>query len=111
MQQAESRRTELDGQIAERLPTWSLAPTVTALQALRGVGTIIAVTLAAEVGDFARFAAPRDLMAYLGLVPGEHSSGATIRPRGITKQGNSPLRALLYEAAWCYRQSAKSANG
>jgi transposase len=46
-------------------------------------------------------------MAYFGLIPGEHSSGSTVRPRGITKQGNSAMRALLYEAAWCYRQSAK----
>ena len=77
------------------------------LQALRGVASVIAIALVAEIGDFERFASPRDLMAYMGLVPGEHSSGASVRPRGITKQGNSVTRALLYEAAWCYRQSAK----
>jgi len=107
LEQAESRRTELDVQIRELLPTWSLAPIVTALQALRGVASVIAIALVAEIGDFRRFPSARDLMAYFGLVPGEHSSGSTVRSRGITKQGNSAMRALLYEAAWCYRQSAK----
>jgi transposase len=107
LEQAESRRAELDAQIRELLPSWSLSPVVIALQALRGVASVIAVSLVAEVGDIGRFASARDLMAYFGLVPGEHSSGATVRPGGITKQGNSAMRALLYEAAWCYRQSAK----
>lgn len=49
-------------------------------------------------------------MAYLGLVPGEHSSGGSVRPRGITKTGNSALRALLFEAAWSYRGRAKVGN-
>ncbi len=61
----------------------------------------------AEIGDFSRFANPRQLMAYLGLVPGEHSSGDGVRPRGITKAGNVPLRALLFEAAWRYRTPPK----
>jgi transposase len=107
LEQAESRRAELDAQIRELLPSWSLAPVVIALQALRGVASVIAVALVAEVGDISRFTSARDLMAYFGLVPGEHSSGSTVRPGGITKQGNSAMRALLYEAAWCYRQSAK----
>lgn len=107
LEQTESRRAELDAQIRELLPSWSLAPIVTALQALRGVASVIAVALVAEIGDFSRFSSARDLMAYFGLVPGEHSSGSTVRARGITKQGNSAIRALLYEAAWCYRQSAK----
>jgi transposase len=105
--QAESRRAELDMQIRDLLPNWSLAPIVTALQALRGVAAVIAIALVAEIGDFRRCPSARDLMAYFGLVPGEHSSGSTVRSRGITKQGNSAMRALLYEAAWCYRQSAK----
>jgi transposase len=106
-EQAESRRAELDRQIDELLPQWSLAPIVEALQALKGIGRVIAVALVAEVGDLTRFANPRQLMAYLGLVPGEHSSGARIRPHGITKAGNVPLRALLFEAAWCYRTPPK----
>jgi|TARA_R100000501_G_C2630224_1_gene125367 transposase len=72
---------------------------VIALQALKGVGPVIAATVVAEIGEFSRFASPRKLMAYVGLVPGEHSSGGSIHPRGITKAGNSGLRALLFEAA------------
>ena len=102
-----SRRQQLEEQIAALLPSWSLAPVVTALQALRGVAPVIAVSIVAEVGDVSRFESPRKLMAYLGLIPGEHSSGATIRARGITKQGNSVLRSLLFEAAWAYRFMAK----
>jgi transposase len=52
---------------------------VAALQAMRGVAFVVAVTLVAEVGDFTRFASPRQLMAYLGLVPSEHSSGRTVQ--------------------------------
>jgi len=107
MEQAEERRRQLEEQIASLLPSWSFTPVVTALQALRGVAPIIAVSIVAEVGDISRFASPRKLMAYLGLIPGEHSSGATIRTRGITKQGNSVLRSLLFEAAWAYRFMAK----
>jgi transposase len=107
LDQAVARRDELDGQIREILPSWSLEPIVTALQALRGVALIIAVSTVAELGDMRRFTNPRQLMAYLGLVPGEHSSGSTIRPGGITKAGNPALRALLFEAAWCYRGPAK----
>lgn len=106
-EQAESRRTELDEQIRDLLPKWSLAPVVEALMALKGVGLVIAVALIAEIGDITRFANPRQLMAYLGLVPGEHSSGKTRRPGGITKEGNRVLRALLFEAAWCYRTPPK----
>lgn len=105
--QAEARKKELEMQIAELVPDWSLGPMVTALQALKGVGMVIAATLVAEVGEFSRFASPRKLMAYLGLVPGEHSSGGSIRPRRITKAGNSDMRALLFEAAWSYRTTPK----
>ncbi|GAB1674633.1 hypothetical protein JNE12001_05020 [Escherichia coli] len=77
------------------------------MQALKGVGQLIAITLVAELGDFSRFSSPKQLMAFLGLVPGEYSSGNSIRPRGITKVGNSELRRLLYEAAWSYRTPAK----
>lgn len=105
--QAVGRRTELDQQILEIVPSWTLAPLVDALQALRGVAFIIAVSVVAEIGDMARFTSARHLMAYLGLVPAEHSSGSTVRPRGITKSGNKFVRSLLLEAAWCYRLRAK----
>lgn len=78
-----------------------------ALQALKGVGPIVAATVLAEVGDFSRFAHPRQLVAYFGLAPGEHSSGGTVRPRGITKAGSSIARAVLCEAAWSYRTTPK----
>lgn len=107
LDQAESRKKELEEQIASIVPAWSLGPMVTALQALKGVGLVIAATLVAEVGQFSRFPSPRKLMAYLGLVPGEHSSGGSIRPRGITKAGNSDMRSLLFEAAWAYRTTPK----
>jgi transposase len=82
-------------------------PLVEALQALRGVAGIIAVSIVAEIGDLSRFKSARQLMAFLGLVPSEHSSGSTVRPRGITKTGNKVVRSHLLEAAWCYRLHAK----
>lgn len=107
LDQACSRRDELEDQIRELVPSWSLAGLVGALQALRGVGLVIAVTVAAEVGEMARFENPKQLMAFLGLAPGEHSSGRKTRPRGITKAGNPAVRCLLYEAAWSYRHTPK----
>ncbi len=83
---APRRRDELEEQIRELLPSWSLRPTVDALQSLRGIALITAVTLVAEVGDIRRFQRPGELMAYLGLAPGERSSGATIRRGGIPRQ-------------------------
>ena len=74
---------------------------------MRGVALIVAVTVAAEVGDFRRFANPRQLMAYLGLVPSEHSSGSTVRRGGITKAGNALARRVLIEGAWTYRMPAR----
>lgn len=86
--------------IEEFVPTWSLAPIVRALQTLRGVDLIVAVTFATEVGDVSRFENPRQLMGYLGLVPGERSTGETIRRGGITKAGNGRVRHMLVESAW-----------
>jgi transposase len=74
---------------------------------MRGVALIVAVTVVAEVGDFRRFANPRQLMAYLGLVPSEHSSGRSVRRGGITKAGNALARRVLIEGAWTYRMSAR----
>lgn len=107
LEQAESRKAELEAQIAALLPGWPMAPVVHAVQALKGVGPVVAATLVAEVGDLGRFASPRQLMAYLGVVPGERSSGGSIRPRGIAKAGSSTARTLLFEAAWAYRLPAK----
>jgi transposase len=107
VQDAEARRDRLTRQINELLPSWSMAPVAIALQAMRGVALVVAVTVVAEVGDFRRFANPRQLMAYLGLVPSEHSSGSSIRRGGITKAGNALARRVLIEGAWTYRMPAR----
>jgi transposase len=107
IEEAERRRERLGQQIRELVPDWSLAPVVTALQAMRGVAFLSAVVLAAEIGDFRRFANPRQLMAWLGLVPSEHSSGARVERGGITKAGNGRARRVLVEGAWSYRFPAR----
>ena len=104
---AEARRDRLTAQIAAMLPEWTLVPVVAALQAMRGMALVNAATLIAELGDLSRFANPRQLMAYLGLVPSEHSSGASVRRGGLSKAGNGAARRLLIEAAWCYRFPAR----
>lgn len=104
---AEARRDRLTAQIAALLPDWTLAPVVTALQTMRGMALVNAATLIAELGDLSRFTNPRQLMAYLGLVPSEHSSGASVKRGKLTKAGNSAARRLLIEAAWCYRFPAR----
>ena len=104
---AEARRDRLTAQIAALLPDWTLAPVVMALQTMRGMALVNAATLIAELGDLSRFANPRQLMAYLGLVPSEHSSGTSVKRGGLTKAGNSAARRVLIEAAWCYRFPAR----
>jgi transposase len=104
---ATARRDRLTAHIEAALPEWSLAPVVQALQALRGVALIAAATLVAELGDITRFTNPRQFMAYLGLVPSEHSSGGKRRQGGITKAGNGAARRMLIEAAWSYRFPAR----
>lgn len=103
----EAHKVEVEGQLRERLANSPWAGQMQALQALKGVGPVVAATILAEVGDFSRFAHPRQLVAYFGLAPGEHSSGNTIRPRGITKAGSSIARSVLCEAAWNYRTTPK----
>jgi transposase len=105
--EAEARRDRLARQMEELVPSWSLAPVVTAIQALRGIALIAAITIVAEVGDFHRFANPRQLMAYLGLVPCEHSSGSRTARGNITKAGNTRARRMLVESAWTYRLPAR----
>src|SRR4029077_1129627 len=82
---ATARRDCLEAHIEAALPEWSLAAVVQALQALRGVSVVAAATLVAELGDITRFTNPRQLMAYLGLVPAEHSSGRTGRQGGLPR--------------------------
>jgi transposase len=70
------------------------------LQALRGVGKLSATTMAVEIGSFSRFKTAKQLMAYCGVVPSEHSSGNTRRQGAITKTGNAHVRRVLFESAW-----------
>ena len=90
-------------QIRPQVACWSRAHLVQAYQALGGVSLIVATTVVAEIGDMSRFKNPKELMAYLGLVPSEHSSGKTIRRGPITKTGNGHVRRVLAEAAWMYK--------
>lgn len=109
IEQVMARRDRLEQQMIALLPSWSLQPVVAALQALRGVAMVAAIILAAEIGDFRRFTNPRQLMAWLGLVPREHSSGASTNRGAITKAGNGRARRLLIESAWTYRLPARIA--
>jgi transposase len=99
-----ARRARLDALIAEQAhdPRW--AALVGRLRCLRGVDTLTAVGLIAEIGDFTAFAHPKQLASFLGLVPTESSSGEKRRQGSITKAGSSHARRLLIEAAWHYRR-------
>jgi len=101
------RLQRLEAELPALVQSWRWAPVVEAIQALRGIQFTAAVTLIAELGDLTRFANPRQLMSYLGLVPSEHSSGERRRQGGITKTGNSHARRVLVEGAWAYRYPAK----
>jgi transposase len=111
VKEARRRVAGLEQEMRKAMTGWPLAPLVEALMALRGVRLITAMTVIAELGDISRFDSPRQLMAYLGLVPSEHSSGKIRRRGGITKTGNGHVRRVLVEAAWCYRfQARKTAH-
>jgi transposase len=106
VEQATERVAQLTRDIEEMVETWSLKPLVKALQALRGVRLVTAVTVAAELGEMSRFATAPQLMAYIGLVPSEHSSGGSVKRGGITRTGNQHVRKALVESAWSYRYRA-----
>jgi transposase len=106
----EQRRDRVDGYLRAQIPAWSLFPLVQNLSALRGLDTIASAGLAAAIGDPSRFASAPDFMAYLGLVPAEHSSGPKRHIGGITKSGDIHARTLLIEAAHSYRFSARIAR-
>jgi transposase len=101
--QAAERVVRLDQAIAAAVPDWSLATVVTALMALRGFDLVSATIFLAEIGDLSRFASARELMAYLGLVPSEASTGERVHRAGITKAGNHRARRILVECSWSYR--------
>src|SRR6202521_3704656 len=107
---SEQRRDRVDGYLRAQIPTWSLFPLVQNLCALRGLDMIAGAGLAAAIGDPSRFATAPHFMAYLGLVPSEHSSGPKRRIGAITKAGDIHARTMLMEAAHSYRFPARIAR-
>jgi transposase len=103
----QARHDRLVDHIRELVTHWSLAWLVEAIQALRGYRLVNAATVVAEIGDPRRFSSPRPLMAFLGTVPSEHSTGDTIRRGAITKAGNTRARTAMIEAAWTYTRPSK----
>jgi transposase len=109
VEQAAHRVARLTKAVEDAAANSPLQPLITALQALRGVQVVTAATVAAEIGDFHRFAKAKHFMSYLGLVPREASSGEREWRGSITKAGNSHMRRVLTEAAWHYRFGRASA--
>lgn len=101
------RVAALDKQIESAGSASGFGPMIQGLMALRGIARFTATTIMAEIGDLHRFATAPQLMAYLGLVPSEHSSGPHQSRGGITKTGNGHVRRVLVEAAWTYRHPAR----
>jgi len=100
------RMHRLEAELLERAPAWRLYPVVQTLQALRGVQFLVAITVVAELGDLTRFDSPRQLGAFVGLIPSEDSSGPRRRLGAITKTRNGRARRALIEGAWAYRHPA-----
>ena len=106
--QAMSKRVAAIDKEIERAAAESVFwPVIEALMALRGVNLLSATTIVAEIGDLKRFTGAPQLMAYLGVVPSEHSSGPKQKRGSITKTGNGHVRRVLVEAAWTYRHPAR----
>ncbi len=106
--QSIERVSRLETHLEEAAQKPQYAPYLAALRTLRGVNTLTAMVILAELGDLRRFATAPQLMAAIGLVPSEASTGSTIRRFGITKTGNAHLRHVLVEAAWQYQRSARA---
>jgi transposase len=105
--EGEARVQRLTQALTQEIETWRMQPVVGAVMALRGLDLVGATTVVAELGDLRRFAHPRELMGYLGLVPSEYTTGSKRRLGAITKTGNSHVRRILIEAAWNYRFPAR----
>ncbi len=113
--QSSERVSRFEVQIEQAAQMPQYAPYLAGLKTLRGVNTLTAMVILAELGDLRRFASAPQLMAAIGVIPAEASTGSTIRRFGITKTGNAHLRHVLVEAAWQYQRSAdttkESASG
>ena len=107
VEQAAARRRSLELHLQDIAREPRYAEAVGWLRCFRGIDTMTAITLIAELHDFRRFRSPSQLMAYLGLVPSEYSSGPRQQRGGITRTGNRHVRRLLIEAAWHYRHRAR----
>lgn len=109
VEHAQMRIQRLDASLEEAIADAPahMQAVITALQSLRGVAKLTAVTLVTEVGTFARFEKASQVMSYTGLVPSEQSSGGKRRQGGVTKTGNAHLRRVLVESAWHYRHKPR----
>jgi transposase len=103
IEQLEERLAGLTAKVEAEAKQPLYAEPVAQLRCFRGIDTVTAMTIVAELHGFGRFSSPRELMAYLGLVPSENSSGGDERRGRITKAGNGHVRRVLVEAAWHYR--------
>ena len=110
VREANERLERITAALRAQVIEWCLQPVVAALMTLRGIDFTAAITLVCELGDLKRFAHPKHLMSFLGLVPSESSSGESRSQGGITKTGNSHARRILIEAAWSYRHPARIAR-
>ena len=107
VREAHERVERITAALRDLISHWRFGPVVRALMCFKGIDFVAALTIVAEIGDMHRFDHPRQLMAYLGLVPSEYSSGTSRTQGGITKTGNTHVRRMLVESAWCYRYSAR----
>lgn len=107
VEQTEARRRSLELHLEDIAREGRYAAAVGWLRCFRGIDTVTAITLIAELHDFRRFRSPSQLMAYLGLVPSEYSSGPHRQRGSITRTGNRHVRRLLIEAAWHYRHKPR----
>jgi len=107
VREAHDRVERVTAALREQVASWRWCGVVSALMTLRGVEFVAAVTLIAELGDLARFAHPKRLMSYLGLVPSEYSTGESRMQGKLTKTGNGHARRILIESAWAYRLPAR----
>lgn len=110
VEQAEERVTSLESKLDRIAKDESYESPVGRLRCFRGIDTVTAMTIVSELHDFTRFHSPRQLMAYLGLVPSEYSSGKTTARGGITKAGNGHVRRALVEASWHYRHQPRKSQ-
>ena len=111
LEAVEERLRALEGELDREAASEAYREAVGLLRCFRGIDTVTALTVLAELGDITRFGSARQLMSFLGLTPSEHSSGARQRRGPITKTGNTHVRRLLVESAWHYRHTPRVGAG